>query len=87
MAKVKFNKEELLEDGVLDDAVHDEIIDKGRWSVHHEVIFEKDNKFWKTSYSVGATEYQDERPWEYLKEVECTEVHKVIKPMEVWEAV
>ena len=27
-----------------------------------------------TTYSEGATEYQDERPWEYEDEVKCTEV-------------
>ena len=31
-------------------------------------------KFYMTTYSVGATEMQWEKPWEYEEEVECTEV-------------
>ena len=27
-----------------------------------------------TTYSEGATECQDERPWEYDDEIKCTEV-------------
>lgn len=55
-------------------AVEDEIIDNSRWSIHHAIIFEHDGKFYRTYYSVGATECQDEGPWEYEDEVDCTEV-------------
>ena len=55
-------------------AVEDKIIDNSRWSIHHEIIFEHEGKFYRARYSVGATESQDERPWEYEDEVNCTEV-------------
>ena len=55
-------------------AIKDTITDTRRWSVDHEIIFLHDGKYWQTHYSVGATEQQDESPWEYDTEVECTEV-------------
>lgn len=55
-------------------AIKDTIVDTSRWSVQHEIIFEFQGKFYRTYYSVGATEMQDERPWEYDDTVECTEV-------------
>jgi len=72
---VKFPKPEMfdvLDDG--EDIVSNEITDHGRWSVTHEIVFKKDGKLYRTYYSVGATESQDEAPWEYDDEVECTEV-------------
>ena len=68
-------------------ALEENIIDTSRWSIHYEIIFEYDNKFYKTYYSQGATECQDESPWEYEEEVECTEVHKVPKIIEAWEPI
>ena len=57
------------------DVIEDRIIDTSRWSIIHEIIFKwKDGKFYKTTYSEGATEMQDERPWEYEDKVTCTEV-------------
>lgn len=52
----------------------DKIVDTTRWSIVHELVFEDNGKFYMTTYSVGATECQDESPWEYDDEVECTEV-------------
>ena len=52
----------------------DNVIDVTRWSIVHEIVFADNGKFWQTTYSEGATEYQDERPWEYEDEVECVEV-------------
>jgi len=54
--------------------ISDEIIDTTRWSIIHRIIFKKDNKYYSTTYSEGATEYQDEAPWEYDDMVECREV-------------
>lgn len=53
-------------------------------------LWRKNNgKFYQTTYSEGATEMQDERPWEYEDEVECEEVElrevKVKKWMPVGE--
>ena len=73
------------EDG--DNIQSDYIVDTTRWSEIHDLIFKYEDKFYQTSYSVGATECQDERPWEYDDEVECTEVHKVSVQMSVWKPV
>ncbi len=63
------------------DAIEDNIIDNTRWSIIHEIIFEYNNKFYRTEYSIGATEMQDECPWDYMDEVECEEV--IQKPITV----
>ena len=70
---------DILRDNV-DDAeiISDEIVDTRRWSIDHELIFRFENKFYRVSYSVGATEMQDERPFENEDdEIECTEVQPV----------
>ncbi|OAJ75188.1 hypothetical protein AYJ08_05865 [Brevibacillus sp. SKDU10] len=70
------------------EVISDQIVDQSRWSVYHDIIFKWiDGKYYSTGYSVGATECQDERPWEYESEVECVEVHQVEKLVKVWEAV
>lgn len=86
MAKKIFNKDYLVKELDLPwAAVYDEIIDNGRWSIHHYCVFEdQDGKFYSTHYSVGATEYQDERPWEYDNNVECTEVELRKVTVEKW---
>lgn len=66
-------------------ALEDNIIDNSRWSIIHEIVFQDlDGKFYQTTYSVGATECQDERPWEYKSVVECTEVAKKEVMVEQW---
>jgi hypothetical protein len=67
--------------------IYDNIVDNSRWSIHHEVVFEFENKFYKTSYRIGATENQDERPWEYDDTVDCQEVKPVEKTVIVYEKV
>jgi nitrogen fixation protein len=55
----------------------DRMIDKSRWSIHHELIFKFEDKFYIAPYSRGATEYQDEVPWQYEKdEVLCYEAEQ-----------
>ena len=76
---MKFKKTDLLEvlydDHEVIKKIRDTLIDTSRWSEHHELIFEKDGKLYSTSYSRGATEQQDESPFEYdPDEIECTEV-------------
>jgi hypothetical protein len=49
------------------------IVSKSRWSVRYEMIFHFKGSYYRTYYSVGATEYQDESPYEHddnLVEVE-----------------
>ena len=75
---MKFKKEYLIEELGLPydcDLISEETIDNTRWSIIKEIVFQdKDGKYYQTTYSEGATECQDESPWEYEKEVECVEV-------------
>jgi len=74
---MKFSKEFLLEE-VLDSekVVKHEIVGKRRWSVDYWAVFKHEGKFYGTS--VGATERQDESPYEYAPdEIECPEVFPV----------
>ena len=76
MATVKFSKDYLKNELDLPygNTIVDNIIDTGRWSIYHEIVFADKGKFYKATYSEGATECQDESPWEYEDEIECTEV-------------
>lgn len=68
--------------------MQNEIIDNSRWSIFHELVFEdvQTGKFYRIGYSVGATEMQDEGPFEYEGDmVECKEVHPVEKTIIVYE--
>jgi hypothetical protein len=65
--------------------VKDSICSHSRWSVIHNIIFEYKSHYYTAIYSVGATEYQDETPWEHDDTVDCTEVHQVEKVVKVWE--
>jgi len=82
MAFRTFEKEWLREAvfGYIDDVevIEDNIVDNRRWSIDHEVVFKFEDKFYGTSYSVGATEYQDEQPFEYDgDEISCVEMEPV----------
>lgn len=57
-------------------AIEDNITDSSRWSIYHEIIFEYEGKYYRTSYSCGATECQDEGPWDNEDSVVCTEVEE-----------
>jgi len=75
MSKKTFSKDYLTNELDLpDSAIFDEIADNGRWSIYHRCIFEDGGKFYEAGYSVGATECQDESPWEDVSNIECTEV-------------
>ena len=77
MEKVKvFSKDYLVNELDLPwhNTIVNRIIDTTRWSIVHEIVFEDQGKFYMTTYSEGATECQDERPWEYDDEIKCTEV-------------
>lgn len=66
----------------------EEIIDNSRWSIIKLRIFEFEGKFYETIYSVGATEQQDESPYEYDEdEIECPEVKPVEKTITVYEKI
>ena len=79
-------KKEFLQEDVLEEVnsdvkiVQDEVIDFGRWSVLHDLVFGYENKFWNVSYSRGATEQQYESPFEHdSDEISCTEVQPIQK--------
>lgn len=82
---MKFPKDFMREDvlyGCNEDVemIYDDIIDTTRWSEIHEIVFKYQDKFYMTTYSCGATECQDESPFEYDDdEIQVTEV----KPVEV----
>lgn len=71
-----FSKDYLMDELDLpyENTIVNRIVDTTRWSIIHEIVFEDNGKFYMTTYSEGATEYQDERPWEYDDEIKCTEV-------------
>lgn len=70
---------ELLYDDVEDaEVLLDDVTGTGRWSLYHRLVFKYKDVYYETGYSVGATEYQDEGPWEYEDQVECT----VVEPYE-----
>lgn len=57
--------------------VQSELVDTSRWSNIHEVVYKDldSGKFYSSTYSVGATECQYERPYENDgDEIEFTEV-------------
>lgn len=69
--------------------VEKSIANTSRWSIHYEAIHKHipSGKFYSFEYSRGATESQEEYPYEYDDEVTPVEVHQVEKLMTVWEPV
>lgn len=62
--------------------------DTSRWEIHYDQVFEYEGKFYETYYSVGATETQDQGPYEYDDdEIECIEVVPVEKTVIVYKKV
>ena len=91
--KKTFTRQELIDLGLPDECdggkiISDTIIDQRRWSTTHELIFQlkgqAEDEAWATSYSIGSTEEQSERPWEYEDEVTCSLVRKTEKTVTVW---
>lgn len=62
------------------------VINVSRWSLINEIIVQRlsDDKFFKSSFSVGTTELQDERPYEYSEAI-FEEVLPVEKTIIVYE--
>ena len=66
------------------------VVDSSRWSIEEEMIFREDSQpegeGYRSYFSRGATESQDERPYEYAgEEVECQRVRLVEKSVKVWQ--
>lgn len=86
MGQALFSKEFLRDMG--GKTIREEIIDRSRWTVTYERIFEHEGRFYLTYYSVGSTEIQDESPYEYDPDmISCTEVKPVEKVVTVYEPV
>lgn len=91
MTTKKFPKQDLLD--LLDEDtvegygyISDKMVGKSRWSLQYRLIFSHEGRFWQTTYRVGATEQQDERPWENDgNEIECIEVVPIKKTITVYE--
>jgi hypothetical protein len=66
--------------------IKQDIMGKSRWSIVYEIVIQRlsDNKFFKSFYSKGATEYQDQLPYEYEKAI-FEEVVPVEKTITVYE--
>lgn len=54
--------------------ISNEIVDKSRWTVQYELLVKIGEKFYRTFYERGATEYQDNGPWECDDKIELIEV-------------
>lgn len=69
--------------------VEDCIVDNTRWSVLKDAIHKHipTGKFYEFNFSVGATEMQDESPYEYDDEVEIYEVEQREVTTKQWVAV
>lgn len=70
--------------------ISDEIVDTRRWSVTHNYICQhvESGKFYEVEFSCGATEQQDEQPFEFDEEpIWLTEVVPVEKIVTVYEPV
>lgn len=83
-------KREWLQDLVNEDCteakiIKNDIYETSRWSISYGLVFEYQNKYYKTFYSRGATECQDEHPFEYDEdEINCIEVIPVIETVVVY---
>lgn len=66
--------------------IEDRIVGTRRWSVVYEIVVQRktDGKYFKDHYRRGATESQDESPYEY-SEPNFTEVFPVTKTYIVYE--
>ena len=78
----KFTKEQLEELMDKPHKVFEEITDHDRWTIHYRVIFLFEGKHYEWHYSIGATETQDQGPFDYFTESdgECAEVHLQDRP-------
>lgn len=88
MSNIKISREVLTEELDLPyGAIVNEVTGTSRWSTFHCIVFEYEGKYYSTEYSEGSTECQDESPWEYEDEVECTEVEEKEVMVKKWVAV
>lgn len=83
---MKFNKQFLIDKNETGDYVETGYTSKSRWALNYFGIFSHEGKFYRTTWQQGATEYQEQQPYEYDDaEVECPEVVPVQKTITVYE--
>lgn len=86
--KQEFSKEFLLAILEYEGYISNEIVDTSRWSIQYEMIFADNGKFYEAHYQRGATEQQEESPWEYDGDmITCYEVIPVTKTITVYERI
>lgn len=92
---VKTFPKELLKDILAEDTedfelLEETLVESTRWSLHYEAIFKEvaTGKTYRTGYSTGATECQDESPYEYdADDVAVHEVEQIDVVVKQWVAV
>ena len=88
---MKFAKDylkEVLYDDV-GEIIENKIIEISRWTVNYRMIFKtEDGGLFETFYESGATEMQDQQPYEYDDdEIECSEVKPVKTVVTIYERI
>ena len=85
MNTIKIDRDSMLDYLGSPSVITDVVASHGRWHVGHKLTFRHtDGKVYITSYRRGATESQDEGPWENQQEVECREAHEVPRTGTEW---
>lgn len=80
---MKFSKEFLQDEG--GETIECVITGKSRWALQYRRVFKHNERFYETHYSVGATESQEETPYEYdPSDIECAEVFPTQKTVTVY---
>ena len=72
--------------GDFDNSIYEVVSDgRSRWTINFELVIKTlvDGRFWKARYSKGATESQDEGPFEYGSST-FTEVFPIKKEVIVY---
>jgi hypothetical protein len=69
------------------EVIEDEITDTSRWSIHHTMIFKFEGVHYRAHYSVGATESQEEAPFEYENTVDCDIVEPIMVEVRQWKVI
>ena len=86
MSKLELTKEEARELlwGDLEGykVVENDITSHSRWDIYYTIVVQRisDGKYFQDTYSVGATEYQEERPWDSSDPnfIEVVPVEKIV---------
>ena len=67
--------------------VEQRITGTSRWSVNHEAIILYQGKYYRVRYSTGATEQQEERPFEDVDYAKFVEVKSIPLITHEWKEV